>query len=56
MTLQLLISDERHDARHWRVSYRELYGHEEQPNSGWAVNGNQAERRLFYGAVRDAQL
>lgn len=27
--------------------YLELYGREEQPNSGWTVYGNQVERRLF---------
>lgn len=27
--------------------YLELYGREEQPNSGWTVHGNQVERRLF---------
>ena len=27
--------------------YLELYGCEEQPNSGWTVYGNQVERRLF---------
>ena len=27
--------------------YLELYGREEQPNSGWTVYGNQIERRLF---------
>ena len=27
--------------------YLELYGREEQPNTGWTVYGNQVERRLF---------
>ncbi len=27
--------------------YLELYGREEQPNSGWTVYGNQVERRRF---------
>jgi N6-adenosine-specific RNA methylase IME4 len=27
--------------------YLELYGREEQPNSGWTVYGNEVERRLF---------
>ena len=27
--------------------YLELYGREEQPQSGWTVYGNQVERRLF---------
>ena len=27
--------------------YLELYGREEQPNTGWTVFGNQVERRLF---------
>ena len=27
--------------------YLELYGREEQPDSGWTVYGNQVERRLF---------
>jgi N6-adenosine-specific RNA methylase IME4 len=27
--------------------YLELYGREEQPNSGWTIYGNQIERRLF---------
>lgn len=27
--------------------YLELYGREEQPNTGWTVYGNQSERRLF---------
>ncbi|MFM9965746.1 MAG: hypothetical protein ACKV2Q_31570 [Planctomycetaceae bacterium] len=55
MTRQHLISDERHDAHYWRVSYLELYGREKQPNFGWTAYGNQVERRLFSGAVHDAQ-
>ncbi|MEZ6121268.1 MAG: MT-A70 family methyltransferase [Pirellulaceae bacterium] len=27
--------------------YLELYGREEQPNTGWTIYGNQVERRLF---------
>jgi N6-adenosine-specific RNA methylase IME4 len=27
--------------------YLELYGREEQPNTGWTVYGNQVERKLF---------
>jgi N6-adenosine-specific RNA methylase IME4 len=28
-------------------AYLELYGREEQPNTGWTVYGNQVGRRLF---------
>jgi N6-adenosine-specific RNA methylase IME4 len=27
--------------------YLELYGREEQPNTGWTVYGNQVEQKLF---------
>ena len=52
-----LVQRERHSRKPFRFRelieqvspgpYLELYGREEQPNSGWTVYGNQVERRLF---------